>query len=77
VVASGLSRTSELDVNRWSALQDATVTVWPQDLVTGANTWLARLFLPAWAVWVSVAGTLDWLTRRCRSGPDVQEREVD
>jgi hypothetical protein len=27
-VAIGLSHTAELDVNRWSALPDATVAVW-------------------------------------------------
>ena len=59
-----LSRTTELDVNLWSSPPNGTITVWQQDLSTGANTRLARLFLPAWAVWVSFAGVLIWLVGR-------------
>ncbi len=63
-VSLALSHTAELDVNLWSTPPDVTVTCGHQDLATCANTRLARLFLPAWAVWVSFAGVLVWLVRR-------------
>ena len=65
--ATYLSRTAEFDVNLWSVPPDATITVWHQDLATGADTLLAHLLLLAWAVWVSFVRALIWLVRRQKS----------
>jgi hypothetical protein len=39
---------AELDVDRWSAPPDATITVWHQDLPTGANRRLCACPLGVW-----------------------------
>src|SRR5919199_1261465 len=65
--ATYLSCTAELDVNFRSSAPDATITVWHQDLATGADTLLAHLFLLAWAVRVSFARVLIWLVGRQKS----------